>query len=70
MRILVLLITLLATHVACAAEAANLVAPWREGQHYATLPVPVAADGEKVVVTEFFSYACIHCFQFDPDIET
>jgi thiol:disulfide interchange protein DsbA len=69
MRTLFLLITLLAANVAMATEAGNLVAPWREGEHYATLPVPVAADGEKVVVTEFFSYACIHCFQFDPEIE-
>lgn len=69
MRTLLLLITLLATGVASAAESAGMVVPWRDGQHYATLPVPVAADGEKVVVTEFFSYACIHCFQFDPEID-
>jgi thiol:disulfide interchange protein DsbA len=54
---------------ATAAEAGNLVEPWREGQHYATLPIPVASEDDAIVVTEFFSYACIHCFQFDPDID-
>lgn len=30
-------------------------------------PLPVA-DPSKVVVTDFFSYACPHCFAFSPDL--
>ena len=69
-RLLVLCTILAGAPALQAAEAGNLVAPWRDGQHYATLPIPVASEDDAIVVTEFFSYACIHCFQFDPDIET
>ena len=65
-----ILIALLCLPMAGAvAQEGNLVAPWREGQHYAALPIPVATEGDRIVVTEFFSYACIHCFQFDPEID-
>lgn len=41
-----------------------------EGTNYTKLgqPVPAAATG-KVEVVEFFSYACPHCFAFDPLLE-
>ena len=51
------------------AWAASMVERWVEGEHYATLPVPVATGNEGVTVTEFFSYACIHCFEFDSELE-
>ena len=50
-------------------QSANAVEPWVEGRHYETLPVPVATDDDTVTVTEFFSYACIHCFEFDSAVE-
>jgi len=38
-----------------------------EGTHYETLPVSVdTADDSAVEVVEMFSYACVHCFNFDP----
>ena len=38
-----------------------------EGTHYEVLPVAVETrDDSKVEVVEVFSYACIHCFNFDP----
>jgi thiol:disulfide interchange protein DsbA len=41
-----------------------------EGVQYAKLPVPVeTADPSKVEVVEVFSYACIHCKNFDPALE-
>jgi thiol:disulfide interchange protein DsbA len=41
-----------------------------EGVHYARLMVPVETqDSSKVEVVEIFSYACIHCRNFDPWIE-
>ena len=42
---------------------------YEEGTHYAELLIPLktAANG-KIEVTEYFSYGCPHCYQFDPMI--
>ena len=40
-----------------------------EGEHYFLIENPARTSGERVEVTEFFSYACIHCFNFDPILE-
>lgn len=41
-----------------------------EGTHYEKLPVSVeTADDSAVEVVEMFSYACVHCFNFDPVID-
>ena len=49
----------------CHAEAA-----FQEGVHYERLPVPVdTADPSRVEVVEVFSYACVHCYTFEPYIE-
>ncbi|XOV87502.1 MAG: thiol:disulfide interchange protein DsbA/DsbL [Pseudomonadota bacterium] len=40
-----------------------------EGEHYTTLTDPRRVRGDKIEVMEFFSYACIHCYNFDPDLE-
>lgn len=38
-----------------------------EGTHYERLPLPLRTRYPgKVEVTEYFSYGCPHCFQFDP----
>jgi thiol:disulfide interchange protein DsbA len=40
------------------------------GEHYAPLKDPVAGDTSGTIeVIEFFSYGCIHCYNFDPQIE-
>jgi thiol:disulfide interchange protein DsbA len=40
-----------------------------EGKHYRTIEnPPKQRPGQPVVVTEYFSYACIHCKNFDPTI--
>ena len=42
---------------------------YEEGTHYVELQVPVkTANPDKIEVTEYFSYGCPHCFQFDPMI--
>jgi len=42
---------------------------YEEGTHYVELQVPLkTANPEKVEVTEYFSYGCPHCFQFEPMI--
>jgi thiol:disulfide interchange protein DsbA len=43
---------------------------WQAGEHYEVLQVPVkTADPDRVEVVEVFSYACIHCFNFEPELE-
>ncbi len=42
---------------------------YEEGTHYVALQIPLkTADESKIEVTEYFSYGCPHCFQFDPMI--
>jgi thiol:disulfide interchange protein DsbA len=55
-----LLLTLLLLPLAAQAQLR-----WQEGQHYKTLPQPVAAAAPagKIEVSEVFSYGCIYCFR-------
>lgn len=40
---------------------------FQEGVHYERLPIPVdTRNGDKVEVVEIFSYACVHCMNFQP----
>ena len=42
---------------------------YEAGVHYQALPVPVqTANNDAVEVVEVFSYACVHCYNFDPYI--
>jgi thiol:disulfide interchange protein DsbA len=61
-----------------AAVAANTPAPaapaafrWKEGQHFAPLPVaqPVSVSPGEVEVTEIFWYGCGHCFTLEPRLK-
>jgi len=59
--------TVLLLMLSCVTWAADFV----EGTHYERLPVTVnTPDDGRVEVVEVFSYACIHCFNFDPYIES
>ncbi len=41
-----------------------------EGEHYALIEdAPARSPGQPIVVTEFFSWGCIHCRNFDPLLE-
>jgi len=52
---------------ACAAEDA----PYQEGEHYVTLPKPVATDDkDKIEVLELFWYGCPHCYVLEPRVNT
>jgi thiol:disulfide interchange protein DsbA len=49
------------------AFAANM--QFEEGTHYAELPIPIKTRTPgKVVVSEYFSYGCGHCYQFEATI--
>ena len=41
---------------------------FEEGEHYVVLPEARRVRGSKVEVMEFFSYGCIHCYNFDDEI--
>lgn len=56
-----------AGHGVAAAEAGGPMARYVEGQHYTVLDSPIdTPDDGTVEVMEYFSYACPHCFTFDP----
>ncbi|MGI9322755.1 MAG: thiol:disulfide interchange protein DsbA/DsbL, partial [Pseudomonadales bacterium] len=40
-----------------------------EGEHYVLAEQPRRVKGDKAEVVEFFSYGCIHCYNFDPGLE-
>lgn len=53
-----------------ASDDASSMQRFVEGVHYERLEVPVATrDKDKVEVVEMFSYACVHCFNFDPYVK-
>ena len=39
-----------------------------EGEHYQLIDSPRRIKGEQIEIIEFFSYACVHCYNFDPDL--
>ena len=40
-----------------------------EGEHYVIVDNPRRVRGDRVEVMEFFSYACPHCYNFEPDLK-
>ena len=66
-RPLALLALLLACLLPIAALAQPMAPGFREGVDYDTLAQPVPNFGKgKLEIAEVFSYACIHCFHFQP----
>ncbi|MBT7332920.1 MAG: thiol:disulfide interchange protein DsbA/DsbL [Gammaproteobacteria bacterium] len=48
-----------------------MAADFVEGTHYERLPVAVdTQDKNSVEVVEVFSYLCVHCYNFDPMLES
>lgn len=41
-----------------------------EGEHYQTLPDHDRERSGPITVTEYFSYGCVHCRNFEPQIES
>lgn len=39
-----------------------------EGEHYTVLEQPRRIRGSRIEVMEFFSYGCIHCYNFDDEV--
>ncbi len=38
------------------------------GEHYQVIDSPRRIRGDKIEIIEFFSYVCVHCYNFDPDL--
>jgi len=59
---------------ACSAQPADTAAApaYTEGQDYTVVATPQRLDPKdgKVEVVEVFSYGCIHCAHYEPDVET
>lgn len=67
MRGLFAVVLLLGLHSASAAQSRLEI--FRPQEHYVVLPVPTAsASGGQVLVQKLFSYACIHCHRFEPEL--
>jgi thiol:disulfide interchange protein DsbA len=68
-RITVLLAAGLASLAAAAQSAAPSVVPSLADLDYIELKPPApTSDPDRIVVTEFFSYQCPHCYAFDPEL--
>jgi thiol:disulfide interchange protein DsbA len=64
-----LVLSMFVALLACSGVA--LAADPVENKDYILVQPPLpAADPSKVVVTDFFSYACPHCFAFSPDLRS
>jgi thiol:disulfide interchange protein DsbA len=50
------------------ALAQGMVERFQEGQHYFRIEPAQTTPQDKVEVTEVFSYACIHCANFEPTV--
>jgi thiol:disulfide interchange protein DsbA len=66
---LVLLLSLTAPF-AFSEAASPLAERFVADEHYEVIEIPVGTrDESKVEVVEMFSYACVHCFNFDPYVK-
>lgn len=39
-----------------------------EGEHYQLIEKPRRIRSDRIEVIEFFSYGCVHCYNFDPEL--
>ena len=60
--------TLLAAALVCFAAAASGQEPQAGRDYTEVVPHQPTTDPKRVVVTEFFSYACPHCLSFNPSL--
>lgn len=62
-----ILSTLLGLVMGLSVATASMAASYTEGKDYMLLSEPVRpTDTSKIEVAEFFSYACPHCYKFEP----
>ena len=73
MRILVMVLGLMASLVACAQESQDSAVKsekYQAGVHYQQLETPLRTiSGDKVEVAELFQYGCGHCYNFEPSLK-
>jgi len=71
LKYLFTLLAVLSVAAGCSAQESGGSAKrtLQEGKDYLLINPPQAASGDKIVVTEVFSYACPHCAHFQPYAE-
>jgi thiol:disulfide interchange protein DsbA len=47
----------------------TLLGEFREGEHYLLIENPRRVRSDQIEIMEFFSYACVHCYNFDPELK-
>ena len=53
----------------CVTALPTFAQEWVAGEHYDVIsPAVRSAEGDKIVVTEFFWYGCGHCYNFEPQV--
>ena len=70
-RVAAIMVASLFATSACSADDAAKAAPrqWQAGSDYFLVEPAQAVTGDKIQVTEVFSYACPHCAHFEPYAE-
>ena len=72
MRMIIAAVLSIAAGVVVLAGLYSIYAPSTDlasGDHYTRLPAAERPRRGEIVVTEYFSYGCVHCRNFDPQIE-
>ena len=50
-------------------QESTILGDFEEGVHYQVIENPRRVRGDQIEVMEFFSYACVHCYNFDPQLK-
>lgn len=66
--VLVIIVGIIGYFFTLVVKDAPLLGNFVEGEHYTLLENPRRVRSDKIEVMEFFSYGCIHCYNFDPDL--
>lgn len=66
--IFVLILAIIAGYLIWTALAPTIDGEFVEGEHYQLIDNPRRIRGDTIEVMEFFSYGCVHCYNFDPDL--
>lgn len=66
--VIVIIIGILGYFSTLVVKDAPFLGDFVEGEHYSLVEKPRRVRTDKIEVMEFFSYGCIHCYNFDPEL--
>ncbi len=67
--IVVVTVTIVVYFSTLVLQESTILGNFVEGEHYFLIENPRRVRGDQIEVIEFFSYACVHCYNFDPELE-